>query len=194
MKRILMYHMRQKGSNVLLGGLFLAGAVIGTRMYALCSEDTLELLSALLGLQQESTLAEAFCSGFFSEGALILLLCFCGFCAIGQLVAVFLLLYRGLGLGILGTFLAQQGREAFGYYALILLPRTLLFLILQIAATRESVAFSMSFLRQLLGISAMKGLSATPRVYLLRFGLFLLLAAVFAFAGALLMLFLSRLL
>jgi len=113
------------------------------------------------------------------------LLFLCGFCAIGQPIALFLLLYRGLGLGIMGTFLAQQGRESFTYYALIILPQTLLLLILQLAATKESIAFSMNFLRQLLGGGG-RSLSITARVYLLRFLLLFFLSIAAAFAGAVL--------
>ncbi len=191
-RRFLLYHFRKKGGTILLGLLFLAGAFVGTKIYGQCDSETVELLAALMGLQRNTTFSEAFQNGFLTEGGLMVLLFFCGFCAIGQPVAAFLLFYRGLGLGIAGTFLAQQGREAFSYYALILLPQTLLFLLLQLAATRESIAFSLNFLRQLFGSAGVKGLSVTPRVYVLRFLFLLLLSGFSAFLGALLMLLISR--
>lgn len=194
LKRFLMYHIREKGAVVLLGLLFLAGVAAGSQIYPLCDGEQQQFLNSLFHLQQDSTLMESFHSNFLSESAQLGLLFLCGFCAIGQPVAAFLLLFRGLGLGMTGACLAQQGREAFGYYALVLLPQTLLFLLLQIAATREAIAFSMGFLRQLLGMSGMRGLTVTARVYLLRFLLLFFLCILAAFGGALLSLFLSRLL
>lgn len=190
--RVLKYHIRQKGMTVLLGICFLLGALLGTQVYSLCSEDDLQLLEALLGLQQSSTFVEVFRKHLFCEGSLLLLLFFSGFFALGQAAAAFLLLFRGLGLGISGVFLAQQGRESFAIYLLILLPQTLIFFLLQMAASRESTAFSMNFTRQLFGINNIKGLSVTPRVYILRFLLLFLLGMIAAFAATLLTLFLSR--
>ncbi len=190
--RVLKYHIRQRGVTVLLGAFFLLGAVLGTRVYAFCGEEELQLLEALLGLQQSSTFADAFRHHVLCESALLLLLFFSGFCALGQAVAAFLLLFRGLGLGISGIFLAQQGREAFTVYLFFLLPQTLIFFLVQMAASRETTAFSMNFLRQLLGLSSIKGLSITPRIYILRFVLLFVLNIITAFAVTMLTLFLSR--
>ena len=190
-RRMAKYHIREKGAPLLLGLLFLLGAALGTQLYPSSSEENVELLSALLDLQQDSTLLEVIQSSLFSEGVCLTLLFFCGFCAIGQPIAAFLLFYRGLGLGMTGAYLAQQGREAFTYYSLILLPQTLLFLLLQIAASREAIAFSLNFLRQLLG-GGSRTFSTTARVYILRFVLLLFLMVVAAAAGAFLQLFVSK--
>ncbi len=183
--RVLKYHVRRRGSTIFLGLLFVLGVLAGTRLYTFCDEETVKLLTALFGLQQDSTRMELFHNRFFTEAAQLFLLFFCGFCAIGQPIALFLLFYRGLGLGIMSTFLAQQGRETFSYYALIILPQTLLFLMLQITASKEAVSFSLNFLRQLLGSSG-RGLSITTRVYVLRFVLLLALSLAASFLGAIL--------
>ena len=190
--RVLKYHIRQKGATLLLGAFFLLGALLGTQVYRFCGEEERQLLEALLSIAPNSTFAEVFHRQILCEGALLLLLFLSGFCALGQSAAAFLLLFRGLGLGISGVCLAQQGRESFQLYLLILLPQTLIFFLLQLAASKEAAAFSMNFLRQLLGLSGMKGLSITPKIYILRFVLLFLLSFFAAFAVTLLSLFLIR--
>ena len=189
--RVLKYHIRQKGTAMLLGIFFLFGVLFGTQGYSFCGEEEQQLLGLLLDFRNK-TFAEAFRGAVLGEGMLLLILFFSGFCALGQTAAAFLLFFRGLGLGLSGVYLAQQGRESFALYLLILLPQTLAFFLLQMTASKEAAAFSMNFLRQLLGISNMKGLSVTPRVYILRFILLLLLCIIIAFASTVLSLFLSR--
>ncbi len=189
-RRVMNYHLRRRGGPLLLGLIFLAGAAGGTQLLRYCSRDTLDLLEAFLELRQETTLKELFLNSLSTELLQLLLLFFCGFCAIGQPVSVFLLFYRGLGLGMTGTYLAQQGREAFLYYGIVLLPQTLLLLVIQIIATRESIGFSMSFLRQLFGGNRSTELPA--RIYILRFVILLILTTIAAGTGGLLTLLLSQ--
>ena len=189
-RRLWRYHLRRRGGTLLFGAVFLAGTAAGTRLLGICGEETLQLIATFWELRQETSLKELFLNSFSTELIQLFLLFFCGFCAIGQPAAIFLLFYRGLGLGLTGTYLAQQGREAFLYYGLILLPQTLLQLVLQIIATRESIGFSMSFLRQLFGGNRAAELPA--RVYILRFGILLILTTIVAGGGAVLTLFLSR--
>jgi len=65
--RVMKYHLRQKGGSVFLGFLFLVGALAGTKLYVLCDEESVELLAALFGLQQDSSLMELFYNRFFTE-------------------------------------------------------------------------------------------------------------------------------
>lgn len=183
------YHIREKGGIVALGLIFLLGAAAGSAMLKLCSEDTILLLEKLINLPAEESFSQRFWSGFLTEGIQLLFLFVCGFCAIGQPVVLFLILYRGLGLGITGGFLAQQGREAFIYYALILMPQSLLFLTLQLIASKEALAFGVGLFRQLQGG---RNTSQTPRVYILRFLILLLMTALAAGFTAIFALLLSR--
>ncbi len=180
LKRVLTYHFRRRGAALLLGLLFLLGAAAGTAAFTRLGSEELQLLQTLLQREQQD-----FWQRFLPEGAQLLLLFFCGFCAVGQPCGAFLLFYRGLGLGLIGTFFAAQGRSAFLHYALQLLPQSLMFLLIQMAASREAMAFSLNFLRQLLGNSP-RNLSISPRIYILRFLILLLLTALAAFGGTLL--------
>lgn len=183
------YHIREKGGIVALGLIFLLGAAAGSAMLKLCSEDTILLLEKLIKLPAKESFSQRFWSGFLTEGIQLLFLFVCGFCAIGQPVVLFLLLYRGLGLGITGGFLAQQGREAFFYYALILLPQSLLFLTLQLIASKEAIAFGVGLFRQLQGG---RNIAQTPRIYILRYALLLIFMALATFAATLLAFLISE--
>jgi len=184
LRRFLRYQARQKGLSLFCGGLFLLGMILGCELYSLCSPETLDLLGLLCPGAVEEALWQRAQQLFLPLGLELGLLFFCGFCAIGQPVAVLALLYRGLGLGLSATYLAAQGREAFGYYLLVLLPQSLLTLLLEVVAVRESWSFSLSFFRQLWGDHTPRGLSVSPRVYCARFVLLLLLGALLSLGCA----------
>ena len=184
LRRFLRYQARQKGLNLFCGGIFLLGMILGCEVYSLCGDEALELLGLLEPGLLEAALWQRARQLFLPLGLELGLLCFCGFCAIGQPVALLALLYRGLGLGLSATYLAAQGREAFGYYLLVLLPQSLLTLLLEVVAVRESWSFSLSFFRQLWGNPGPKGLSVSPRVYCVRFGLLFVLGGLLSLGCA----------
>lgn len=179
-RKVILYHFRQKGVVLLLGIAFLLGVFVGTKLLNLCSEENLEILNEFVNLKKENTFFEILKSSIFSESCMIIFILFCGFCAVGQPLVAFTLFYRGLGLGIIGTFIIQQNENLFIYYALIIVPQTLVFLALQIAASRESIDFSRNFFHQLFS-SSTKNLSISTKVYILRFVLILILMVISAF-------------
>ena len=191
--RKLNYHARQKGWFLAFALIFMLGVVLGIRVYGYCSADNLQLLESLLQGSRNSTFAQLFRRQVFCELSLLLLLFISGFCAVGQVGALLLLLFRGLGLGISAVFLAQQGRAGFINYLLFYLPTTILFLLVQVIASKETVEFSLNFLQQLFDARSTHGFSVTPRVYVIRFILLALLSVITVFAATMLTLCLGRL-
>ncbi len=181
LKRIFTYYFHKRGAVLILGMIFVLGAMIGTKAYSFLAAEELELLQKFIEVE-EISFVQKFYQSFLPEFIQLVLLFFCGLSALGQPCAVFLIFYRGLGLGLLGTLLTSQGENEFLRYALELLPQSLLFLMIQITASREALAFSLNFFRQLLGNNK-RSLSISPRVYIIRFILLLLLTAIAALAG-----------
>ncbi len=184
LQKRLNYHIRRRGGALLCAFFFILGVFCGTRVWVRLGSKDLQLLQALLE-PGELSLRNSFLRHFLPEVLQLGLLFFCGFCAIGQPAAAFLLFYRGLGLGLIGTVAAAGGESSFLNYATLQLPPSLLFLLIQMAASREAVAFSMNFLRHLLGSSS-RTLTVTPRVYILRFLLLLFLCGIVAIGGTVL--------
>lgn len=187
-KRYLLFNLREKGGTLLLGGIFLLGAIIGSQIINLGEERVVGILGTLFegGKQEGVTFLEAFLSLLTTDSMFLIALFLLGFCAIGQPFMVFLLLYQGLGFGLTGAYLLSQGKIAFVYYALALLPKMLCFLGIQIAATREAILFSLRFLQQICPIASAKGSAQSVQIYIGRFVFFLLLTSAASFLGALL--------
>ncbi len=181
LKRIITYYFHKRGAVLLLGLVFILGAVIGTKTYSILSDEELNLLKKFIEAK-EINFAQSFCKSLLPELLQLILLFFCGLSALGQPCAVFLLFYRGLGLGLLGTLMASQGKSEFLRYSLELLPQSLMFLMIQITASREAISFSMNFFHQLLGNNK-RNMSLSPKIYFIRFLLLLLLAAIVSFAA-----------
>lgn len=178
--------MQNRGLFLLLTLLFGLAFCFGTWVYPRCSTEQREFLQAVLQLQQESRGVQVAVHCLCYEGLQLLILFFCGFCAIGQPLAIFLLGYRGLGFGLCAACFAQQGKGAYLYYLIAVLPETCLFLFLQITAIRESLSFSLFFLRPLFGINGLRGSTVAPRIYILRFFLLFLLMSLFSVVAMLL--------
>ena len=191
--RKLSYHARQKGWFLVFTLTFLLGFMLGIRAYGLCSEEDLQLLESILLSSKGSTFTQLIRRQLLCELTLMSFLFISGFCAIGQVGALLLMLLRGLGLGISAIFLVQQGREGFLNYLMFYLPTAILFLFVQVIASKETVEFSMNFLRQLFDVHSSHGYVVSPRVYVIRFILLTLLSIVTVFAATLLTQFIGRL-
>ena len=191
--RVMKYHIQQKGITFFLGIIFVLGAYLGTRGYSLCGEEEQSLLLALLQ-PQNRTFSEMIRSQLMHECSLLLFLFLSGFCALGQTIAACMLLFRGLGLGISGAFLAQNGGESFQQYLTMMLPQTLILFLIQIIASKETISFSMNFLKHLMGNSTPRGSHITPRVYIVRYLLLLVLSVITVLLTTIFILMMNRLL
>ena len=136
----------------LLGALFLLGILAGTLLVHQASERTLELLKTILGGYVENRALQPFTSivtsTFFSNVILLLILFFCGFCTIAQLIIFLVPVFKGLGYGFsLGMLYLQYGTQAVPYVALLQLPTMFLSALLLIIACRSSLMLSVRFFK-----------------------------------------------
>lgn len=137
---------------------------------------------------RKATLQERLQSGFgvvFAQSMIsnVLFLCsslLCGFWAVGQPFALFLLLARGLGLGgFIGSFFLQYGTTGIGYAAILIVPGAVLGVFALLLSAREAICLSGMLLQALRGTGDELN-SKTTKLYLLKQGilmLFLLVAS-----------------
>lgn len=131
--------------------LFLAGLLTGTLLVGHASTDTREVLQIVLGGYLEQRQTQSFTaialSTFSSTAVALLILFFCGFCSIAQLIILLVPLFKGLGYGFsLGACYAQYGLHAIPYVLLTLFPAMLLTSLLLLCACKTSFKLSMRML------------------------------------------------
>ena len=128
---------------------FLLGMFYGVLLVAR-SETLFEQFHVFTGeyvgkLRQQSALTcfiSSFCAEFFFLFAVYLF----GFSAIGQPGSVFLLFFKGLGLGaFMGNFYASHGFRGILFCLIMILPETLIALFALFIACRESIRLSNLF-------------------------------------------------
>lgn len=171
-----------------LGLCFLVGMLIGTLLVSRSGPDTLAALKVILGgyVERRQTLAFASiaASTFCSTFAALVVLFFCGFCTIAQLIIFAVPLFKGLGYGFsVGMLYAQYGTSAI-QYVVFLLPTMFLSTLLLIMASRSSLRLSVTLLRSALVASNENGSRRIKRYcvkYLIFTGICLLIALFDAF-------------
>ena len=114
--------------NLLLGCVFLLGALVGCQLAGQDPETILSQLGSLFSATGQSAgFLDTVVAYFAANAVLLLILCLCGLGAVFQPLALGVLFWRGLGLGVLGVYSYSAGeRAAVLYYLLVLLPQALL--------------------------------------------------------------------
>ena len=130
--------------NLLLGCVFLLGALVGCQLAGQDPETILSQLGSLFSATGQSAgFLDTVVASFAANAALLLILCLCGLGAVFQPLALGVLFWRGLGLGVLGVYSYSAGeRAAVLYYLLVLLPQALLEVLLLVSAAGESLRLS----------------------------------------------------
>lgn len=141
------FNIQENLSLIAFGGFFLGGVFLGALVVSWLGSDAAESLTAIMGnflqSRQQQDLTQTFLSAFSSSALLLLLLFFCGFCAIGAPLIFAVPLFKGLGFGLTaGTVFAAYGIDALWYVAILILPNLLISSIVLLLACRQ--AFRMS--------------------------------------------------
>ena len=112
--------------NLLLGCVFLLGALVGCQLAGQDPETILSQLGNLFSATGQSAgFLDTVVASFAANAALLLILCLCGLGAVFQPLALGVLFWRGLGLGVLGVYSYSAGERAAVLYYLLVLPDTL---------------------------------------------------------------------
>lgn len=166
---------------LLLGGVFLGGALLGRSLWHVAGEDTARALLLLLSGGHSGTFSFFPTLGvvFLSNLGLLVVLFLLGFCAISQPVILLLPLIKGLGFGLVSAGNADTYSPYSAFFWLCFLPGAFLQASLVILAAKESLSLSGSVFVAVFG-----GRSQPGRVpvsgYLYKYLLLLLLAALFS--------------
>lgn len=193
--RYLRSELRRNRMSLLLGAVFLLGAVLGCQMAGHPAGEVLDVLTGCLsGTGSELGFLQGIVTSFAANAAVLCVLFLCGFGAVFQPLVVATLLLKGLGFGVMGVYSYSSGEQSAAlYYLLVLLPEALASLFLLTAAARESLRFSKQFFVQLLPETSSEVQPPRQRTvggYLARFVLFYLLSGSMAlFSGILKLLF-----
>lgn len=142
---------RGQGGTLLLLGVFLLGFLLG------CRGAAVPQLAQFAGqLAQSGTQGTPLFSRFLAlvllDGALLLGMFLLGFCAISPPFVLAVLLFRGLGFGLVGGTLYAGGQQTqILYYLLVLLPQVVSSGLLLVLGGRSALAFSRPFFDLLVG-------------------------------------------
>lgn len=189
-KRYFVYQIRDKALVLILGGTFLGGVIIGCRVAAGDSGQLSAVLQNLLGLNMTTGVEQNFLTymttAFTTNALLVAGLFICGFCAISQPLILFILFFKGLGFGLMGSYLYGLGQKsAIIYYSLVLLPEMLLSITILIVSSKEAFAFTKNFLQILIPTSQKDKTGIPVQAYCFRFLLYIILTGMISLIIAL---------
>lgn len=164
----------KSGVLAFFAGVILFGALLGTVTFCFMGSDELSRLSvfsnSFVDVRSSGDLGKILVRSFVSSTVFIAVVFLSGFSALGQPLAVAVLLLRGMGWGAAMSQLYSLygGRGALLSAVFVLLPAVITAAALMIAA-RESVAMSNILLCVVFSDRQHNGLRQTVRLYAVKF-------------------------
>jgi len=148
--RYIAHYTKKNNTLIVLGGLFVAGMILGAMLLRGAGHDTLSLLERLVGGfiagRAQAGLYENFLSAFGSSMLFVGAVFVAGFCAIAQPVILAVPLVRGLGFGFSAASLYMRyGAHAAGIVGVLMLPGMLLSTLAILICCRQALRLSGSF-------------------------------------------------
>ncbi len=146
------FHLKNISFLKILFVLFLIGMVYGALLVGLCDSSIQDKLSFLtqefVSKRSEQSIVVTFLSSLGSSSLLLFILCLLGFSAIGQPAALFIPIFRGLGLGMsMAQMYASYSAKGVLFCCILILPQAAVSTVGLILGTRESIRFSNVFFR-----------------------------------------------
>lgn len=131
---------------------FILGIILGAFYLRSASDSLLLKLDFLfvtnLDNRLELSAFDVFCSSFSSDFIFVFMAFLLGFTVWGMFALPLLSAFSGFGVGISSAYLfSQYSVTGIGFYILVILPGTVLFLLAFITALKESFSQSFSFLK-----------------------------------------------
>lgn len=142
----------QYSIQLLFAIIFILAIVLGSFSFDKISEDTLEKLDFLFLTNLENRLElsafDIFCSSFASGFIFVFLSFLLSFTAWGMFALPLLCAFKGFGVGLSSAYMfSQYSVTGIGFYILVILPATVLFLFAFLMSLKESFAQSILLLR-----------------------------------------------
>ena len=112
---------------IVFAGFMLFGVFVGSVMASSVEGDSQNVLKQIIdGFIASKNSGEVFynfCSGALSNLSVMMLLFFCGFCAISTVIIITVAIFKGVGIGlVIGSLYAEYSTAAINYILLKLLP------------------------------------------------------------------------
>lgn len=194
--------LREQRLLVLLAAILLLGELVGAFLSRAgegsIPQEMTFLAQGFFDARSKQTLLATFGASLAGTAGLLLVAFICGFCAIAQPAALFLPLFRGMGIGLtMGYLYSAYGWRGILSGAALILPNAVLSSVVILLACREALRLSSHFFASAFGRGedAPKGDNrAVLRLYGAKFGVLLALAVAaalldsfctFLFAGTL---------
>lgn len=179
-----------------LAFVILLGIWIGTVLSKQIETDVLEKVTIMLNgfssQRHEQSFFQTFYASFMSHIGFLAVLFFCGFCAIGQPIIVFTLLFKGLGIGFsISSIYLIYGKNALYYVGFLILPITIIAITLILLAGVESYRLCFCFTKVLTSDRSFKRTSMIKR-YLVIFIIFIVLLTLLSLLDSALFFFLGN--
>ncbi|MEG2295590.1 MAG: stage II sporulation protein M [Oscillospiraceae bacterium] len=179
-----------------LAFVILLGIWIGTVLSKQIQADILEKVTIILNgfsnQRHNQNFLQTFSSSFASHIGFFAVLFFCGFCAIGQPIIVFTLLFKGLGIGFsISSIYLIYGKNAIYYVSFLILPIAIIGITLILLAGVESYRLSFCFTKILTSDRIFKRTSIIKR-YLAIFIIYIFLLAIISLLDSTLFFFLGN--
>lgn len=159
--------------------LLLIGMVGGSSLFHTVDDGHLSLAITAVS-PTFAAMARAWGESMLMPTVLIVLLFLAGLTAFGVPIAVAVPLFFGLGIGLVQGYHYAQGLVGMGLSCLLILPRCMVAAVGVLMACAESFRMSVRFSRMLLPVGAIGSMWLPFRLYLIRFLLFIGIAAVSA--------------
>lgn len=164
--------------------LFSFGMIYGALLVKYDSSDVIEGVSIITNgyksIQAEQPIFKTFINTFCASMLLVIVPYLCGYSAIGQIGALLLPFFHGLGLGCtLGYLYQNYGFKGIGYSMLIVIPHSVIALFAMLVACRESVKLSNLFFQSFIPCDKAINLN-TIKLYNVKF----LVLSAFVFGSA----------
>ena len=170
---------RNRIMAVLLGSFLVAmlyGSVLIAQADDALKEKLLFLTQEYLSTRGEQSVLTTFLSSSSTSAVYLVSAFFLGFFAFGQPICVFMVLFRGFGLGLsMGQIYLNYQAQGFLYCLVLIVPAAVLFILILVSALKDSIQSSNLFLAIFFPKLGAVATPAALKVYGIRYLIYLVL-------------------
>ena len=172
-KKSVIAFVKRNSLQLLFAVVFVLSIILGSISFSRISPDTLRKLDFLFLTNLDNRLKltpfDLFCSSFASDFLFVFVAFLLSFTAWGMFALPLLCAFKGFGVGLSSAYMfAQYSVTGIGFYILVVLPATVLFLFAFLMSLKESFAQSVLLLRTYFSSTYDAFLLRHTKTYLLR--------------------------
>ena len=169
--------------------ILIIGLIMGTLLIKMADTTQQGILntitSSFINERASHSFVENFCSSLFSTSVFLLVAFFIGYFALGKPIALFIPMFKGLGLGIsMADIFMQNGLKGYLICLALILPNALISSFAIVLASRESARNSSKIFSFVCGKSKEDEGGIHSGAYIIKFTVFFGLSLIGALADA----------